>query len=192
MGERVNRLSPSYAALLDKGDTFAAFAAAQLKPFGYEVGLYLTQHEQYNVGESRMGLEIKFDDQLAHTGNVYIEMAEKTRAGNREFVASGICRHDNTLLYGIGNKGEFYIFGKRTLQRVHEAFDRGLVPALKDYAKRATATSQGFTLRRWLAASYAERMFRAGPKGQWFDAQAASWSFRVDDLRAAIKQGGSE
>jgi len=175
-----------YVACREKGTAFETFVVAQLARFGYEVGLYETTHEQFTIGESRMGLEIKFDDQFAQTGNVYFEMAEKTRAQNRAFVPAGICRADNSLLYGIGNRAEFFVFGKRTLQRVHEAFDRGLVPALKDYAKRSTPTSQGFTLRRWLATAYAERLFRAGPSGDWFDAQAVSWSFRVDDLRAAI------
>jgi len=171
-----------------EGDAFAAFAAEQLTRFGYQVGLYLTQGEQYRIGESRMGLEIKLDDWLARSGNVYFEMYEKTRASNQRFIESGILRCDNTLLYGIGNRKEFFIFGKRTLQRVYEAFDRGMVPppADKDFIRRATPTSKGFTLPRWLATAYAERLFRAKPDGQWFDPQGASWSFRVDDLRRAL------
>lgn len=176
--------SEYYAKQFAAGEAFAAFVSEQLAHFGLIVGLYETQHEQYSLGESRMGLEIKFDDRLADTGNVYIEMYEKTRARNSAFVESGILRCDNTLLYGIGNRREFYIFGKRTLQRVYEAFDRSLVPGIsgKDFKRREIPTSKGFTLARYLAVAYAERQFKAKSDGQWFDPQAISWSFRVDDL----------
>ena len=180
-----------YEAQRVDGDAFATFVAAQLAPFGYEVGLYTTQREQYEIGESRMGLEIKYDKQLATTRNVYIEREEKTCATRPTFVPSGIERGDNSLLYGVGNHHEFYIFSKRTLQRVYEAFARGLVPADKDFALRAKPTSRGFTLSRHLSASWCERLFKARPDGSWFDAQAASWSFRVDDLRQALKRGES-
>jgi hypothetical protein len=183
---------PSYEDNLIEGDAFAAFVATQLAVFGLEVGLYRTQHEQYDVGESRMGLEIKFDRQLASTHNVYIEREEKTRASNRAFVPAGIERGDNTLLYGIGNRQEFYIFGKRTLQRVYEAFTRPkfreYLPPGRDFQLRATPTSRGFTLARGLAASWAERIFKAKPDGTWYDAQAVAWSFRVDDLRRALER----
>lgn len=188
MKRRRRSVPDVYEANLVDGDAFAAFVEQQLAVFGLEVGLYRTQHEQYDIGESRMGLEIKFDRQLASTHNVYIEREEKTRASNRAFVSAGIERGDNTLLYGIGNRQEFYIFGKRTLQRVYEAFHRGYLPAGRDFALRATATSRGFTLARWLAASWAERIFKAKPDGTWYDAQAVAWSFRVDDLRRALER----
>lgn len=179
-----------YEGKRKQGDDFAVFVAAELERFGLIVGLYSTQREQYEIGESRMGLEIKFDDLLAQTGNVYIEMYEKTRSTNKEYVEAGILRCDNTLLYGIGNHREFYIFGKRTLRRVYEAFDRRMVPppADKAFVRRETPTSKGFTLQRSVAVSWAERTFKANPDGHWFDPQGATWSFRLDDLRHALEK----
>ena len=88
---------------------------------GIKIEYYITQKDQYNKGESLQGWEIKYDQ---HCGKYYsqgvsIEIAEKTKAENLEWVPSGIYRQDNTLIYVQGNEKLIYIFAKRILQLLH-------------------------------------------------------------------------
>jgi hypothetical protein len=173
-----------YARKLREGQDYEQFVAEKLRAFGWVVGLYKTKQEQRDIGESRMGLEIKFDDMMSSTKNVYFETHEKSDAGNAHFVESGILRADNSILYGIGNRRDFYMFGKFTMQRVREAFIRGMVADIvkRDYQERETPTSKGFTLKRYLADCYAERIFRSNEAGEWYEPRVVAASFRIDDL----------
>ena len=72
---------------------------------------YASQKYQYEYGEGPCGLEIKFDTKFKETGNIFIEVEEKTDTNNAEFVPSGIMRCDNSWLYLIGNYEEAFILG---------------------------------------------------------------------------------
>lgn len=173
----------AYHEELARGQDFERYVAEHLRQFGLDVGLYTTEQEQIDIGESRMGLEIKFDDYLARTKNLYFETHEKRRASNPQYVPSGVFRVDNAILYGIGNYHEFYIFGKRTLQRVYLAFERKLLPEDKDFQLRVTPTSRGITISRVMAKAWAERYWITKDDGTWSDGQAVVWHFRTEDLR---------
>ena len=71
-------------------------------------------------GENKQGIEIKFDDRHKDTGNLYIEIAEKSNPANLQFVPSGIYRDDNSWLYVIGDYQQLFIFGKKTLVNIHK------------------------------------------------------------------------
>ena len=68
---------------------------------------------QYTIGETKQGYEIKYDNIYKKSGNLYIEIAEKTDPKNKKYIASGIFRQDNTHTWIIGNFQEAYMFDKK-------------------------------------------------------------------------------
>lgn len=112
------------------------------------IQIYSSKEFQWNIGESRQGIEIKFDDKFATTGNLWIEIAEKARPRDGDYTISGIYRSDNTWLYLIGNYDTIFIFPKNILQMLHSA-ERYKV--LENNLK----TSKGFLLPRADAERYA-------------------------------------
>lgn len=90
-----------------------------LKEIGLAVTNYSSRYYQYNYGENKQGIEIKLDTRILETGNVSIEVAEKTRADIEYWTPSGILRNDNSWLYIQGNYDIVYIFGKEHLKRIH-------------------------------------------------------------------------
>ena len=81
---------------------------------------------------------MKYDSRFRETGNLYIEVAEKSDAVLPNYTASGIMRDDNSWLYLIGDYEEAFIFAKNLLR----AF---CVPSNKDIEYKETPTSQGYT-----------------------------------------------
>ena len=54
------------------------------------MGLVVLQSREDQLkGETKAGIEIKFDDKCETTGNLYIETAEKTNPNDAEFRPSG-------------------------------------------------------------------------------------------------------
>lgn len=104
---------------------------------------------QNHVGESVCGVEIKFDDRFAETGNLYIETAEKAYPRDGAYVPSGIYRSDNSWLYVIGNFDTIFIFAKNLLQGMQQ---RGKYRAVQ------TPTSQAFLLPGVDAYKYASKV----------------------------------
>ena len=95
-----------YNKQLEKALEFQDFVADKLYNIGISLNCYSSRKYQYEKGESRSGIEIKFDDQRKKTGNLYIEYAEKSNPNNKNYVPSGIERKDNTWLYVIGDYDE--------------------------------------------------------------------------------------
>jgi hypothetical protein len=93
-------------------------------------------------GETEEGYEIKFDDNLKITGNLYIEYQEKTHKDNVMYVNSGILKDDNTIYFVIGNYDEVFIFKKEILLELYNSFLFRHV--VKD-------TSKGFLIQRYKA-----------------------------------------
>lgn len=105
------------------------------------------QSKKYQLkGENKQGIEIKFDDRFNDTGNVYIEIQEKSKADNLNFVDSGIYRNDNTWLYIIGNYKILFIFGKNTLRLMYKS---------RRYTEVEIPTSRGFLIPKIDAEKYA-------------------------------------
>lgn len=110
-----------YTNKLEQGLTYQDFVVDQLYNIGIVVVPYMSTEYQKRKGESRNGIEIKFDDLIKTKGNVYIETQEKSKATNKAYFPSGIYRNDNTWLYVIGNYELILIFGKKTLQILFES-----------------------------------------------------------------------
>ena len=105
-----------YTRKLAEGQWFQDVVAARLCREGIVLNNYQSRAFQLQHGENALGLEVKFDQQMATTGNCYIETAEKTNAVNAAFVRSGIYANARAWLYGIGNTEEFFIFSVKRLQ----------------------------------------------------------------------------
>lgn len=100
------------------------------KNLGISISIFQSKKYQYNIGETVQGVEIKYDarstgdctyKECKATGNVGIEVAEKSRASNDNFVSSGIYRNDNTWMYIVGNYHCAWIFSKSILKILHKS-----------------------------------------------------------------------
>lgn len=108
-----------YANNLQLGLEYQDFVFDQLRrrdDMPIFLGAYASRKYQNDKGESPSGLEIKYDRRFHETGNLYIEIAEKSDATLHEYTASGIMRDDNSWLYLIGDYDEAFIFPKNLLR----------------------------------------------------------------------------
>ena len=139
-----------YKEKLQQGTEFQDFVAVVLmENLGLPVSCFNSKKYQYEFGENRQGLEIKFDDRFKETGNLYIEVAEKTNAENKNFIPSGIFRSDNSWLYVIGDYQKLFIFGKSTLKHLYNS---------GRYKEVEIPTSKGFLLKDCECQKYAEKV----------------------------------
>ena len=83
------------------------------------VSPYCSKKYQYSQGESASGIEIKFDKLFHKTGNLYIEVKEKSSPDIEEWTPSGIMRTDNSWLYLIGDYHNAFLFHKKQLQKIY-------------------------------------------------------------------------
>lgn len=138
-----------YKDRLEKGIEFQDYVHSLLYDIGIVVIQYQSRRFQFERGENSGGIEIKFDERLDDTGNLYIETAEKSHPLKPHFVPSGIYRLDNGWLYAIGNYSKVYLFVTRHLRWLH---DRHQCPEVQ------TPTSRGFLLPEGTAQKYAARI----------------------------------
>jgi len=133
-----------YKTKFEQGLEYQDFVCDQLRiREGWFVGCYSSRKYQQEKGESVCGLEIKYDMRLSETGNVYIEVAEKSRPELPEYTASGVFRKDNTWLYLIGDYHQAFVFGKTLMRNLYLNKDQKKAWGCVD---RQTPTSKGFTI----------------------------------------------
>lgn len=135
-----------YNEKLEKGLEYQDFVLDTLyDKLGLIISYYSSRKYQYEKGESKTGIEIKYDMLYKDTGNLYIEYAEKKPNANY-YVISGIARQDNAWLYVIGNHDIIFIFAKSFLQQLKNV--KGIRHIQKD-------TSKGYLLPGDMAKKYA-------------------------------------
>lgn len=131
-----------YKQKLAAGIEYQDFVCLHLHSLG--IVLQNMQSQKYQLKkENLLGLEIKFDDRFQKTGNLYIEISEKADPINKCFVPSGIYRDDGNWLYGIGDRREFFIFGKSFLRQIDSAIDKRNWPGVE---RKQIHTSKGFVI----------------------------------------------
>ena len=107
---------------LTVGEKYQNFIADEVKKrFGYEIHFYTSKIEQYLIGESKEGFEIKLDARCTGAGRLSIEVGEKTKISIFGFTPSGIFRSDNTKFYVQGNYVIAWIFYKSDLQQFYHS-----------------------------------------------------------------------
>lgn len=146
-----------YKEKLEQGLEYQDFVAVELiEQLGIPLSFFGSRKYQYNKGENKQGIEIKYDDRLKETGNLYIEVAEKANPNNKQYVESGILRKDNTWLYLIGDYTDIYILDIKMLRRMHLS---------NKYKYVKTPTSKGFLLNRKIAEEWAINVLRCNNLG---------------------------
>lgn len=103
-----------YREQLRIGQEYQDFVFEQLRKMdGMPIflGAYSSKKYQFKKGESPSGLEIKFDGKFKDTGNLYIEVAEKSSPDMPEYTLSGVMRENNSILYLIGDYEQAFLLG---------------------------------------------------------------------------------
>jgi len=111
----MREMTSYYQEKLKEGLHYQDFVVEQLYNIGLPIISYASKEYQNLIGENKAGIEIKRDGKFKETGNIYIEIAEKSNPQNLNFISSGIYRNDNTWLYLIGDETKIYIFSKKHL-----------------------------------------------------------------------------
>lgn len=130
-------MTPHYEKMLGIGLHFQDFVVEELYKIGLPIISYSSKEYQNMIGENKSGIEIKNDRNYEKTGNLYIEIAEKSNENNINYVLSGIYRNDNTWLYLIGDEKKIFVLSKIQLQSLHKN---------KKMKEVKTGTSKGFLL----------------------------------------------
>jgi len=146
-----------YKEQLQKGLEYQDFVAEKLYSIGLPLFNYSSKKYQVELGENKLGVEIKHDMKFEETGNFWIEISEKSHPDRKEYFKSGINRADNTWLYVIGNYNEIFIFSKQFLLKLHEANRYKII-------ENKSKTSCGFLFPREDAEKYAAKIIKCKPK----------------------------
>ena len=136
-----------YKDMLKKGLEFQDVVTRELYQRGIVIVGYASQKYQNEAGENMLGAEIKHDMKFKDTGNLYIEVAEKSHPDKPDYTPSGIYRKDNSWLYVIGNEEEIYIFSTKILRMIEGKF----------FHPEPTPTSKGFLIPTVDAEKYCIR-----------------------------------
>lgn len=106
----------------ESGLDFQDFVATKLHDYlGITITNYQSMKWQFTTGENRQGIEIKLDRDCIRTKRLSIEIAEKSKATNPEYVPSGIYRNDNSWLYIQGMWLMVFVFAKSILKLLHKS-----------------------------------------------------------------------
>lgn len=113
-----------YGKKLEEGLQFQDVVTRELYLRGIVVVGYSSRRFQNEQGENMLGAEIKRDGEFRKTGNIYLEVAEKSHPDNPQYVPSGIMRKDNSWLYVIGDEKKIWIFPTEYLRRLKDRYKR--------------------------------------------------------------------
>lgn len=135
------KLPPQYPHSKDphsfeSGLDFQDFVATKLHDcLGLTITNYQSMKWQFTTGENVQGIEIKLDRDCIRTQRLSIEIAEKSKATNPEYVPSGIYRNDNSWLYIQGTWLIFFVFAKSILKLLHKTgrYEQHTEPTLVGY-----------------------------------------------------------
>lgn len=153
--EERRKLEEYYEACRLEAEEFQDFVVdVCLERLGLAIVQYTSRKYQFEIGESRTGVEIKKDRKYAETGRLFIETEER-KFPWLNYTASGIYRKDNSWLYIIGNYDILYIFSKKLLRQI---IAKAKLPNSKphyDIIEIGAKTSRGFCLPKKDAERYA-------------------------------------
>lgn len=110
-------MTPYYKDQLNRGLIFQDFIYEILSREGIMTVSYGSKLFQQRKGENKARMEIKFDGNM-HTGNLYIEIAEKSDPKNADYIESGIYR--SCTEYVIGNYNTIFRLPTSVLRLVHK------------------------------------------------------------------------
>lgn len=103
-----------YIRNLTDSHRFEVYAESEFLKYGLDIGLFYGRNEQYEMGETRAGIEIKCDKRSVETGNYYFEYQERLNP-SLDWTNSGILKNDNTRYYFYGVIGNYSIFPRSAI-----------------------------------------------------------------------------
>jgi hypothetical protein len=127
MATNYKQENSGYSDSLEIGNEFQDFVCIKLAKESIILQNINSKKFQYETGENLQGFEIKYDARCTGdkgtipTNQLSIEISEKTKDSNLNYIASGIYRNDNSWLYIQGNYMMFWIFSKRILKLLHKS-----------------------------------------------------------------------
>lgn len=140
----------TYDANLDDAQKFEDYVERKLYDRGLPIGVHRSRCFQFAYGESRAGVEIKYDRKYQQTGNLFVETAERHHK-DVEMKPAGI--YGKGWLLAIGDYHRLWLFGMTTLKHLHTA----TVEGAPRYQRRVTSTAEGFLLSVTEADKFAEQ-----------------------------------
>ena len=141
MGISYRQENSGYSDSLEIGNEFQDFVCIELAKESIILQNINSKKFQYETGENLQGFEIKYDARCTGdkstiaTNQLSIEISEKTKDSNLNYIASGIYRNDNSWLYIQGNYMMFWIFSKRILKLLHKSgrYKEHELPTIKKF-----------------------------------------------------------
>lgn len=130
---RVEYNSGYYNDKLQEGLVYQDKVTVALYQIGIVVVGYSSRRYQNNVGENMLGAEIKRDGLFRSTGNLYLEICEKSHPDKVEYTPSGIHRADNSWLFVIGDEKTIYIFSTKYLRMLESRYKKVEKPTSKGF-----------------------------------------------------------
>ena len=139
--------SENYYNQLQEGQKFQDYCAYVLQT-KLSIGVinFQSKEYQFKFGENMQGVEFKFDNLFQNTGNLWIEVEERTNP-DLNYPNSGILRKDNSWLYCIGDYRVLYIFSKKFLANLYNSKRYEVI-------ENNLMTSKGFLLPKTDADKY--------------------------------------
>jgi len=139
--------SENYYNQLQEGQKFQDYCAYVLQT-KLSIGVinFQSKEYQFKFGENMQGVEFKFDNLFQNTGNLWIEVEERTNP-DLNYSNSGILRKDNSWLYCIGDYRVLYIFSKKFLANLYNSKRYEVI-------ENNLMTSKGFLLPKTDADKY--------------------------------------
>jgi len=139
--------SENYYNQLQEGQKFQDYCAYVLQT-KLSIGVinFQSKEFQFKFGENMQGVEFKFDNLFQNTGNLWIEVEERTNP-DLNYSNSGILRKDNSWLYCIGDYRVLYIFSKKFLANLYNSKRYEVI-------ENNLMTSKGFLLPKTDADKY--------------------------------------
>lgn len=145
----------------ERGKEYQDWIMLAVLPYGLVIQCYSSREYQLEHGESANGYEIKFDDQMESTGNVFLEYEEKRNPNNPNWIKSGFMRDDSDH-YLIGNYSEAFLFSTKMLRWMYAG---GMANDFffKTAIESKTKTSRGALMRLHIAGQMCCTHFRFKP-----------------------------
>lgn len=138
--------SEYYITNLEDSHKFEAYAEHVFKGYDLDIGLFFGKSQQYDLGETKVGIEIKCDKRSEETGNYYIEYQERLNNYGK-WVNSGIIKNDNTKYYFYGVVNHYAIFPRNRLMEYYDKIVVKNIP-VPGCRKVQIGTSKGFLISK--------------------------------------------
>ena len=173
-------MAESYDGLRRIGEAYERYIVERLQREGVPIARTETKALQFRLGDTTLGIEIKFDRRHAVTGNFYLEVAEKTSPDKIIFTPSGIYHQPLVPWFSLGDYRDWYCFKTTALVAVVTA---------GSFRRVDSPTSQGFVvpLHHLQPLIVRERHWDdREPDGSWTWPSSPEAEAKMRDLGTAI------